>query len=61
MSVERYKLALPSSSQKIKAAKASLSQMSKSKKIKLMVKAGALTAKQAAVAQKKLEGSKGSK
>ena len=54
MSVRHYKLALPSSSQKIKKAKASLSRMSKSKKIELMVEAGALTDKQAAVAKKKL-------
>jgi hypothetical protein len=54
MSVKPYKLALSSSSQKIKKAKDSLSQMSQSKKIELMVKAGALTDKQAAVAKKKL-------
>jgi hypothetical protein len=54
MPVKHYKLALPSSSQKIRKAKESLKEMSKSKKIDLMVKAGALTDKQAALARKKL-------
>jgi hypothetical protein len=54
MSVKHYKLALPSSSQKIRKAKESLKGMSMSKKIDLMVDAGALTDKQAAFAKKKL-------
>ena len=40
MSVNRYKLALPSSTQKILKAKMSLEAMPKSKQIDLMVKAG---------------------
>ncbi len=43
MSVKRYKLALPSSSQKIRKAKAKLKKMPRLRKIELMVEAGAMT------------------
>ncbi len=48
MPVKRYKLALPTSSQKIRKAKATL------KRIDLMVKAGSMTEKQAEKTRKKL-------
>jgi hypothetical protein len=54
MSVKRYKLALPSSSQKIRKAKKSLEAMPKAKRIDLMVKAGVMTKKQSEQAKKKL-------
>ena len=54
MSVKRYKLALPTSSQKIRKAKAALKGMTKLKRIELMVKAGSMTEKQAEKARKKL-------
>lgn len=54
MSVKRYKLALPSSSQKIRKAKKSLKAMPKLKRIELMVKAGAMTEEQAAKARRTL-------
>lgn len=54
MSVKRYKLALPTSTQKIRKAKATLKEMTKLKRIDLMVKAGSMTEKQAERARKKL-------
>ena len=54
MSVKLYKLALSSSSQKIRKAKKMLKTMPKLKQIELMVKAGAMTEKQAEKARKKL-------
>jgi hypothetical protein len=54
MSVKRYKLALPSSSQRIRKAKESLREMPRLKQIELMVKAGAMTEIQAEKARKKL-------
>ena len=54
MSVKRYKLALPTSSQKIRKAKTTLKQMTKLRKIELMVEAGAMTERQAERAKKKL-------
>ena len=45
MSVKRYKLALPTSSQRIRKAKTKLKQMTKLRKIELMVEAGAMTRK----------------
>jgi hypothetical protein len=54
MSVKRYKLALPSSTQRIRKAKMSLKAMPKSKHIDLMVKAGVMTENQAEKAKKKL-------
>lgn len=54
MSAKRYKLTLPSSSQKIRKAKTHLKQMSETKKLDLMVKAGAMTKAQANRAKKKL-------
>jgi len=55
MSVKRYKLALPSSTQRIRKAKETLRAMPKLKRIELMVKAGAMTAEQAETARQKLE------
>jgi len=54
MSVKRCKMALPSSSQRIRKAKKSLKTMSKAKQIDLMVKARVMTRKQAERAKKKL-------
>ncbi len=54
MSVKRYKLALPASSRKISKAKAKLKQISRLRKIELMVEAGAMTKTQAERARKKL-------
>jgi hypothetical protein len=54
MSVKRYKLALPSSSQRIRKAKESLREMPRLKQIELMVKSGAMTEIQAEKARKKL-------
>jgi hypothetical protein len=54
MSVKRYKLAMPTSSQRIRKAKASFQQMSQLKKIELMVQAKAMTEIEAARAKKKL-------
>ncbi len=54
MSVKRYKLALPTSSQRIRKAKIKLKQMTKLRKIELMVEAGAMTKSQAERAKKKL-------
>jgi hypothetical protein len=54
MSVKRYKLALSASSQKIRKAKKTLKQMTKLRKIELMVEAGAMTKRQAEKARKKL-------
>ena len=54
MSVRRYKLALPSSSQRIRKAMKSFKAMSKGERIDLMVKAGVMTEKQADQAKKKL-------
>jgi hypothetical protein len=54
MSVKRYKLVLPSSSQRIRKARKSLKEMPKAKRIDLMVKAGVMTKKQAEQAKKKL-------
>ena len=48
------KLALPSSSQKIRKAKMSLRTMTKARRIELMVEAGVMTPRQAAQAKKKL-------
>ena len=58
MSVKRYKLGLLSSSQRIRKAKMTLKEMSKLRRIELMVKAGAMTVKQAEQAKKKLEAEK---
>ena len=54
MSVKRYKPALSTSSQKIREAKTKLKQMSRLRKLELMVEAGAMTAEQAERAKKKL-------
>ena len=54
MSVKRYKVALSTSSQKIAKAKTKLKQMSRLRKIELMVEAGAMTEEQAERAKKKL-------
>lgn len=54
MFVKRCKLDLPTSSQKIRKAKATLKGMTKLKRIDLMVKAGSMTEKQAEKARKKL-------
>ena len=54
MSVKRYKLTLPSSSQKIRKAKKTFRSMTKLRRIELMVKSGAMTEAQAAKARKKL-------
>jgi len=54
MSVKRYKLALPASSQKIRKARKQLKEMSKLRKIELMVEARVLTVEQADKARKKL-------
>ncbi len=54
MSVKRYKLAIPSSSQRIRKARKLLHTMSKSDQIDLMVKAGSMTEEQADQAKKKL-------
>jgi len=54
MPVKRYKLALPTSSQKIRKAKIKLKRMTKLRKIELMVEAGAMTKSQAEQAKKKL-------
>ena len=54
MSVKRYKPALSTSSQKIRKAKTKLKQMSRLRKLELMVEAGAMTAEQAERAKKKL-------
>jgi hypothetical protein len=54
MSVKRYKLALPVSSQRIRKAKESPRKMPKLKRIELMVKAGAMTEAQAERARNKL-------
>ena len=54
MSVKRSKLALPSSSQKIRKAKMSLRTMTKARRIELMVEAGVMTPRQAKQAKKKL-------
>jgi uncharacterized protein with ACT and thioredoxin-like domain len=55
MSVKRYKLALPSSSEKIREVKEKLKRMSKLKRIELMVAAGSMTKEQAERAIKKLK------
>ena len=55
MSAKRYKLALPTSVQKIRKAKAALKGMTELKKIELMVKAGAMTEEQAEKARQKLD------
>ena len=47
MCAKRYKLALPSSSQRIRKARVTFRKMSKLDRIDLMVKAGALTEEQA--------------
>jgi hypothetical protein len=54
MSVKRYKLALPSSSQRIRKAKKSLRTMPKLRRIELMVKVGAMTENQAEKAKQEL-------
>jgi hypothetical protein len=54
MSVKRYKLTLPASSQRIRKAKAKLKQMPKVRQIELMVAAGVMTEEQAVRAMKKL-------
>ena len=54
MSVKHYKLALPTSSQKIREARARLKEMTKLRRIELMVEAGAMTKKQAERAKKRL-------
>lgn len=54
MSAKRYKLVLPSSSLRIRKAKKTLQEMSKGKRIDLMVKAGAMTQQQADKAKKRL-------
>lgn len=54
MSVKRYKLALPSSSQKIRKVKKTFRSMTKLRRIDLMVKSGAMTELQAEKARKKL-------
>ncbi len=59
MSVKRYKLALPTSSQRIRKAKIKLKQMTKLRKIELMVEAGSMTRSQAERAKKKLAESPG--
>ena len=55
MSVKRYKLALPTSSEKIRQAKTRFKAMTKLRKIELMVEAGVMTKSQAKRAKKKLE------
>jgi hypothetical protein len=52
--MKRYKLALPTSSRKISKPKTKLKQMSRQGKIELMVKAGAMTERQAERAKKRL-------
>jgi len=54
MSVKRYKLAMPASSRKIREATTNLKQMSRLRKIELMVESGAMTERQADRARKKL-------
>ena len=54
MSVKRYKLALPDSSQRIREARKKFKDMPKLRRIELMVEARILTAKQAERAKKKL-------
>ena len=54
MCAKRYKLVLPSSSQRIRKAKRALREMSKLDRIDLMVKAGSMTQQQAEKAKKKL-------
>jgi hypothetical protein len=52
--MQRYKLAMPASSQKIKKAKMTLKAMPKLKRIDLLVASGGMTEKQAEKAKKKL-------
>ena len=59
MSVKRYKLALPSSSQRIRKAKEALKAMPKAKRIDLMVEAGVMTKTQAERAKEKLNEAQG--
>jgi hypothetical protein len=59
MSVKRYKLAMPASSQRIKKAKKTLKEMPKLKKIDLIVASGGMTEKQAEKAKKKLMNASG--
>ncbi len=54
MSAKCFKLALPSSSQRIRKAKTRLKEMTELRKIELMVEAGAMTKSQAERAKKKL-------
>jgi NAD(P)H-hydrate repair Nnr-like enzyme with NAD(P)H-hydrate epimerase domain len=54
MCAKRYKVVLPSSSQRIRKAKKTLREMSKLDRIDLMVKAGSMTQQQAEKAKKKL-------
>jgi hypothetical protein len=54
MCAKRYKVVLPSSSQRIRRAKQTLREMSKLDRIDLMVKAGSMTQQQAEKAKKKL-------
>jgi hypothetical protein len=54
MSAKQYKLAMPSSSQRIRKAKKTLREMSKLDRIDLMVKAGSMSQQQADKAKKKL-------
>jgi hypothetical protein len=54
MSVKHCKLTLPASTERIRKARAKLKQMSPERQIELIVAAGAMTAKQAERARKKL-------
>lgn len=54
MCAKRYNLVLPSSIQRIRKAKQTLREMSKSDRIDLMVKAGSMTPEQAEKAKKQL-------
>jgi hypothetical protein len=54
MCAKRYKLALPSSSQRIRKAKKTLQSMPMENQIDLMVKAGAMTQQQGEKAKQKL-------
>jgi NADH:ubiquinone oxidoreductase subunit B-like Fe-S oxidoreductase len=58
MSAKHSRLTLPSSSQKIRKAKARLKQMPKERQIDLMVAAGVMTEKQATRAKKNLSQAK---
>jgi hypothetical protein len=54
MSVKRYRLALPASTERIRQARATLKKMSQEEQIDLMVNAGVMTVQQVEQAKMKL-------